>query len=546
MSVLKRLLARILREHRGYLLWALALSVLALVIRFPVPYFSKIIIDRVIPTADRPLLHVLILLTFALTLIGVGLEFVNSLLRIQLERRIGTSMAESFFGDLFSLPFTYFDQWRTGDMLARAMEARSAMTSLTGAVSATIISCLQLLIFPAILLYISWELTLLALLVYPLDAWICIKVNRALYRRNMDAARARADYSSRAYEFVSSIKQILALGAEARAQEEIQTLVSRSIEATVHRDRMRYSGTVLSGVVQAAGTFVLLWLGWDWVLTGQLTLGGLIAFTSYAAFLHGPLTSMFELSHQMQNVTVSAQRYYEVVDAVPPKDEEATADLQVVNSLKPIRFHGVSFAYQPDNDILRNLSIEIPSRSITAIVGKNGSGKTTLTNLIPRFYEPTSGHITIGDQDLRSLKIQSLRAQICFIPQNSVLLKGNVEDQMTFGLPTVNQESLERAAETVGMLDFINALPNGFKTVLGEKGVGLSGGQQQRLLLAQALLQEKPIMILDEATSALDSESERSIMQALTKMRGEHTILIISHRPLIREMADHVIELDEL
>jgi len=286
------------------------------------------------------------------------------------------------------------------------------------------------------------------------------------------------------------------------------------------------------------------WYGWMQILQGNLTLGSFMAFSGYVGYLYGPIENLIGLLPQIESTKVYTARFFDIYNLRPKIQDKP--NLPVLREIQgDIRFHNVHFSYDTNThkNVLHGINFEIPSHTMIALVGKSGSGKSTLAKLIPRFYDPTEGYISINGKDIRQFRLKSLRQQIGFAMQGSTLFQGNILENLTFG-KDISPQDIEYAAKTAYIHDFVMSLPEGYQTEIGERGIQLSEGQKQRIALTRVLLLNKPIVILDEPTSALDMESESYIHQALKTVRQGRIVIVIAHRLSTIQSADTIVVLD--
>ncbi len=303
----------------------------------------------------------------------------------------------------------------------------------------------------------------------------------------------------------------------------------------MHLTRARAFFAPLVSFLAFVGVVMVIWVGGTEVLAGHLTPGQLVSFVIYMVLIAGPVAQLGNLYGQIQESLGAAERIFELLDAVPERPDSPTA-IALPTLEGQIVFDHVSFGYRPDTPILRDLSLILPAGQTVALVGPSGAGKTTITSLIPRLYEPSSGHIFVDGYDLQNIKIRSLREQIALVPQEPTLFGGTILENTVI--------EIEAAAAAANAAEFIARLPQGYETLVGERGVKLSAGQRQRIAIARAVLRDPRILILDEATASLDNESEALVQDALRRLMSQRTTLVIAHRLTTIEDADQILVLD--
>lgn len=296
--------------------------------------------------------------------------------------------------------------------------------------------------------------------------------------------------------------------------------------------------------VAAVGVSIILWYGGNSVINGSITAGSLVAFLTYAVNISNPIKRLSRVIGNIQKALAAAQRVFDVLDL--PEVIKNAPDAKALPKVKgDVRFNDVSFAYNENEEVLSHVSFEVKPGEMIAFVGPSGAGKSTVASLLPRFYDATNGSITIDGQDIRKVTLDSLREQVGIVPQETVLFNGSVYDNILYGRLDATREEVEAAAKAANAHDFIMQLPNGYETMLGDRGMNISGGQRQRISIARAILKNPQILILDEATSALDTESERVVQEALDRLMVGRTSFVIAHRLSTIKNADKIMVLEK-
>ena len=295
--------------------------------------------------------------------------------------------------------------------------------------------------------------------------------------------------------------------------------------------------------VAAVGVSIILWYGGNSVINGSITAGSLVAFLTYAVNISNPIKRLSRVIGNIQKALAAAQRVFDVLDL--PEVIKNAPDAKALPKVKgDVRFNDVSFAYNENEEVLSHVSFEVKPGEMIAFVGPSGAGKSTVASLLPRFYDATNGSITIDGQDIRKVTLDSLREQVGIVPQETVLFNGSVYDNILYGRLDATREEVEAAAKAANAHDFIMQLPNGYETMLGDRGMNISGGQRQRISIARALLKDAPIVLLDEATASLDVENETKIQAGISELVRNKTVLIIAHRMRTVANADKIVVLE--
>jgi ABC-type multidrug transport system fused ATPase/permease subunit len=443
------------------------------------------------------------------------------------------------------LSLSFYDRARVGDTVTRiTTDVERLQTVFVHMLSMIAVDLTTVLGTAVVILVMDWKFALVALLIVP-PLFLIFTVFR---RRLLVAARAlrssEGAMASMANETLSSIRVVRVFGQEDREQErfvdQTSSKAAAGIQAAVSEGQLLFWVQVTSAIGIA---LVIGYGGWR-ILNGHLTVGEMLVFMLYLTALYRPLRELGRLTIMVQRAITSGQRIQELFDTAPEVPEPAYP-IPLVRARGDIAFDGVSFEYAPDRPVLRGVTLAIKTGEVVAVTGPTGVGKSTLLSLLSRFYDPTQGRILLDGQDVRDFRLRSLRDQMSFVLQDTVLFFGSIRDNIAYGSAEASDEAIVAAARSAHAHDFITALPEGYDTILGERGATLSGGQRQRIAIARAILKDAPILVLDEPTSAVDEESERLIMEALARLIKGRTVIIVSHRPSFVKMAQRVFVLKD-
>ena len=534
---------KMLRPYWRFIFQSLLVGIMVMFLQIPGPYITKVLIDDVYPHKDYTLLTFILILGAVLS---AGLGF-TGLLSTYFGRYVGVNMAldfkSRFYSHVQSLDFSFFDNRQTGEILSRFRDMDSSVNSTIGMVNSLIMNTLQLLIFPPILLYINWKLALISLAVLPFDTVLIMVSKKYLSRVSKKVTEASAELSAKSYESLSGIRTVQALGLEAAFYHKLRGIFLDVSKLQIRSTHLSGGFGFVGALVKTAGTLAYGWYGWTQVLNGNLSLGSYMAFSGYVGYLYGPIGNLIGLVGQVEMALVRINRFFEVYD-LRPEIQDRPDMPALPQGRGEIGFHDVSFSYQEDQPVLRHINLHIPAQATIALVGKSGSGKSTLAKLIPRFYDPQEGYVSIDGHDIRNYRLKSIRQQVGFAMQGSTLFQGSILDNLTFG-HDIPMRDVQEATQAAYIHDFIASLPEGYETLVGEQGAQMSEGQKQRIALARVLLMDTSILILDEPTAALDMESEYHIQEALKTVKQGRTTIIIAHRLSTIQSADEIVVLDE-
>ncbi len=551
---------RLLKYLKPYWRWVVISTICLLfltTLNLLPPLFQRRIIDDVIGKRLLSRLPVLVLGLIGVYALTHFLRFGDLYLRHVLGERFILDLRVLLYDYLQRLSISFFESQQTGEIMSRITNDVNALEDfVTHSVGFLIVDLLRLVGTAVILFALDWQLALLTLFPVPILAATMRVFNtrvRPIYRQIRDRL---GDINAELQDNISGIRVIQAFGQE---RHELDRFTQRSSHYYEERVKgIRYWSTFFPaiGFVASLGMVIVLGFGTYRVLNNALTLGGLVAFISYVASFYEPINRLVQVDNMVQQAIAAGERVFELLDTVP--EIEDVPDATELPSIEgAIAFEGVSFRYgtgdsstvgeaaSEQREVLREVSFQMRPGQVVALVGPSGAGKTSIANLIPRFYDPVSGRVTVEGYDVREVKLASLRRQVAVVLQDTFLFSGTVRDNIIYGKPDASEDEMIVAAKAAYAHEFIVSLPQGYETEIGERGVKLSGGQKQRLALARAILTDPRILILDEATSSVDAEAEYLIQQALEKVLEGRTALVIAHRLSTIRHADKIIALED-
>ena len=446
---------------------------------------------------------------------------------------------------LQSLPHRFFHNQRTGSLIARSINDIEAIEDfIAHGIPEMTIACVLPTAMISVLFYLNWQLALVALLPLPIASWLVYRAVSKVRTEWRPVRERLEELTAQVQDNLSGVSVIKSFVQERTQANEIETRSRR-----LHNDMLRAStlSFVPVGVIEVTsgvGVVLIVLAGGIMAIGGTVSAADLFVFIVYLTQIYQPFLQLANTNDTLQKATVSSERVFELLDIQP--DIVSPPD-----AVRPTEMHwdivlqDVEFTYQPDRPVLSDVNIQIPEGAMVALVGATGAGKSTVTNLIPRFYDPQQGTIQVGGHDVRSLDLEFLRSHIAIVLQDVFLFHGTVRQNLLFGRPDATHEQVQAAAQAANAEEFILTLPDGYETLIGERGVKLSAGQKQRLSIARALLKDAPILILDEATSSVDTETEHLIQQAVSRLTAQRTTVAIAHRLSTIRNADLIVVLDK-
>jgi len=502
------------------------------------------VIDRAIVPGRRAELWTLIWIAVALgaakALLMVGRRFISGWQALGVE----FDMRNALYAHLVRMSFGFYDRHQTGQLMSRATVDLQAVRFFLGyGLIFFFQHILTIVGVTAVMLYLEWRLALVALAVTPLIVALAYRYSHVSHPVLRDVQQKMADVATVAEENIVGVHVVKAFAQEGAAQGKFaarsEAVFDRSVEA--NRQRALYV-PLLSFVPLLAQAAVLLIGGWM-VVRNTISVGDFFRFNIFVTMLIMPLRMLGMWIGQSQRATASGERIFQVLDE-PEEVADQPGAVELPRGPGHLRYEGVSFGYDPERRVLNGIDLDIEPGRTVALIGHTGSGKTTLAALVPRFYDVTAGRVTIDGQDVRSVTLSSLRSEIGVVAQDPFLFSATVRENIAFGAPWADDGDVERAARLAQAHTFIAELPNGYETVIGERGITLSGGQRQRIAIARALIVDPRVLILDDATASVDATTEALIRAGLREAMEGRTTLIIAHRLSTIALADELVVLD--
>ena len=508
-----------------------------------IKYFTNELILRDTAKETLQMLCYSILIIFVLKNVFLYLKNVSL---IVVQYRLITEIRNKLYIHFHSLSLSFFNKQKSGELTSIIVnDVANMRQALTIGFQRMFVEPINIVAFTTLLFIISWQLASIAVIIIPLAGFVIVKISRSIRRKSRRTAVKIAGITNIITETLASIRVVKAFAMENYEVDRFTKETNNYYNLMFRRSRLRSIAPPITEILGVVIGVALLWIGGSEVLAAEgITSEDFIRFILIMFSALQPIRSLSNVFAEIQVGAASAERVFHILDTNPTIIDADNAIKDVVFN-EHISFDNVSFQYEDgESEVLKEIDFSINKGSVIALVGASGSGKSTIADLIPRFFEPTKGRITLDTIDIKDVRIKSLRKLMGIVTQETILFNDTISGNIAYGQKEVKSSKIHAAAEAANAKEFIDALPQGFNTVIGEKGVRLSGGQRQRLAIARALLKDPPILILDEATSSLDTESEKYVQEAIDNLMKDRTVLVIAHRLSTIVNVDRIIVLD--
>lgn len=539
---------RLLRYVRPYLprvVAAVFCTCLASGCNLYLPWIIKDVVDKVLVQKNVTMLY-MIAASIVVVFIVRGLFFYGqSYLMSWVGQRVVIDIRGAIFRKLQKLSMSFYDKNKTGTIMSYVTNDVAALqVAMVDKAVEFVTEGLILVGSIVAMLALDWKLTLFTFCTFPIVLWFMDFFGKKIRRNGGHIQACTAELTSVLQEVVASARVVKSFVREDYEIKRFDAQNMTNFYANMKNIKLNALLTPTVELVAAIGVTVVLWYGGMSVINGSITAGSLVAFLAYAVNIANPIKRLTKVVASIQQALAAGERVFSILD-LDEKIKELPGAKAMGNMQDKVVFSHVNFAYNADEPVIEDLSFEVKKGQIVAIVGPSGAGKSTIASLLPRFYDVTGGSITVDGLDIRDVTLNSLREQVGIVPQETLLFNGSVYDNILYGRLDATKEEVEAAAKAANAHKFIMDLPEGYETMLGDRGVNISGGQRQRIAIARAILKNPQILILDEATSALDTESERIVQEALDRLMVGRTSFVIAHRLSTIKNADRILVLEK-
>ena len=543
---LLRRLVPYLREHWRILLVGTLLALVVSAAEGLIAWLVKPAMDGIFLNRDLVMLKVIPIAVLGAYLVKGAARFGQSYLMASVGERVIARIRRELYGHIQGMSLAFFTSLHSAELMARVVTDVNRLARLSSTVLVMAVRQVGTIVALLVVMFArEWVLSLIAVAVFPAVAVTVRSLGRKLYKINKRSQEKVAELNVVLQESFTGTKIVKAFGRERLEQERFDSVNNQLLSLTLKDHRTDQLAEPLMEVLGALGIMGALWYGGYRVIAGALTPGEFFSFTAAVFLLYGPVRQLSRMANTVQQSMGSVERVFELLDTEPAIADAPHA--HVIDGFHDaIALEGVTFRYHgAQSDTLSDISLSVRKGEMVAFVGMSGAGKTTLLDLLPRFHDASRGRVTVDGRDVRDITVASLRALMGIVTQETFLFHDSLAYNIGYGKPGATREEIERAARLAQAHDFIAALPEGYATRVGERGVKLSGGQRQRIAVARAFLKDPPILLLDEATSDLDAESEFLVQQALSELTKGRTVLVIAHRLATVRNADRVVVVHE-
>jgi len=551
-------IARLLQPHSPALIAALIAVLGETLADILEPWPIKVVVDSLLQHKKLPgwigafvlrffgenqmaLLNFAVAAVASIAVVGAISSYVEKYLTTSIGQWVTHDLRRAVYNHIQRLSLAEYGETRTGDLITRiTSDVASVQDFITSALLGIIVNVLTLVGMIGVMLYVNWRFTLIALSIAPVLFVVVYYYTREIKRASRAVRKTESELTSVVQEVLSSIRVVKAFAREDYELQRFETQSLENVEIALRARSVKAKLSPIVDVIVAVGTCLVLGYGARLAIAGKLSAGVLIVFLLYLGKMYKPMRDLSKMTDTVSKAMVGYERIQEVL-GIESQVHDLPKARRAPKFKGKIEFEHVDFGYQSDSPVLKDISFTIEPGQMAAFVGPSGMGKTTIISLIPRFYDPSSGVVKIDGHDIRGYTQKSLREQISFVLQDTLLFRASVWENIAYGKPGASRAEIMKAAELANAHEFIEKMPEGYDTMVGERGVSLSGGQRQRIAIARAIIRDTPILILDEPTSGLDAASAQTVIEALDRLMKGRTSILVAHHLATIQHADIVL-----
>jgi len=544
---MSRFILDLIRPYRGWLAIVFAAMVVETAMSLAGPWPIKVIIDNVV--GSHPLPHWLSwlwdlpvakdkmglallagLATVLIAAIGSAADYIDNYYTESVGQWVAHDLRVRVYDHLHRLSLTFYDHQQTGPLLSTiTSDVATVQNFASSATLGILVDLLTIVMMLGLMFWLEWDFALIAIGVTPFLLLFVMRFKKSVKSVTHEVRKRQSDIVAVVQQGLESVRVVKAFARQDLEQGRMGDASRAQVDAALKARRVKSLLSPVVSIVIALCTAIVIWRGADRILAGAMTVGALTVFLAYLTKFFKPVQDLAKMTNSIAQAAVGLERIRKILDTDVVIPERADAK-PLPSCRGEITFENVAFGYDPEAPVLKDVSFKITPGQLVGIVGTTGGGKSTVVSLIPRFYDPIGGRVLIDGVDLKELQLASLRSKIGYVLQDTVLFHGTVRENIGYGRPNASEEDIVAAAKLANAHDFITAMPHGYDTMVGDRGLTLSGGQRQRIGIARAVIRDTPILILDEPTAALDTESERLVIEGLERLMKGRTVITIAHR----------------
>jgi len=544
---MSRFILDLIRPYRGWLAIVFAAMVVETAMSLAGPWPIKVIIDNVV--GSHPLPHWLSwlwdlpvakdkmglallagLATVLIAAIGSAADYIDNYYTESVGQWVAHDLRVRVYDHLHRLSLTFYDHQQTGPLLSTiTSDVATVQNFASSATLGILVDLLTIVMMLGLMFWLEWDFALIAIGVTPFLLLFVMRFKKSVKSVTHEVRKRQSDIVAVVQQGLESVRVVKAFARQDLEQGRMGDASRAQVDAALKARRVKSLLSPVVSIVIALCTAIVIWRGADRILAGAMTVGALTVFLAYLTKFFKPVQDLAKMTNSIAQAAVGLERIRKILDTDVVIPERIDAK-PLPSCRGEITFENVAFGYDPEAPVLKDVSFKITPGQLVGIVGTTGGGKSTVVSLIPRFYDPIGGRVLIDGVDLKELQLASLRSKIGYVLQDTVLFHGTVRENIGYGRPNASEEDIVAAAKLANAHDFITAMPHGYDTMVGDRGLTLSGGQRQRIGIARAVIRDTPILILDEPTAALDTESERLVIEGLERLMKGRTVITIAHR----------------